>query len=99
MVEIFPPLPYPLDLLLLILLLGLLAATILSRRPRLFVVSAVAILSLLVFLDQQRLQPWVYQYGVMLAALGIFSWKFDDVEGRSATLNVCKIHRREHFFL
>ena len=36
------------------------------------------------------MQPWVYQYLFMLAALGLFSWRYDDVAGRDLTLNICR---------
>lgn len=57
------------DYLLSILLLIALTLAAASRRPRRYLVAAVALTALLVVLDQTRLQPWVYQYLIMLAAL------------------------------
>lgn len=88
--NIFPPIPYPIDWIILLAVFGLLAATILTSKPKRFIWASVAVISLLAFLDQQRLQPWVYQYVCMLAALGLFSWKWDDIEGKNTTLNVCR---------
>lgn len=87
---IFPPIPYPIDWIILLSLFGLLAAAILSSKPKLYIWASVAVVSLLAFLDQQRLQPWVYQYTFMLATLGLFSWKWADVEAKNKTLNVCR---------
>jgi hypothetical protein len=88
--DFLPPIPLPADWVILLALLGLLAATIWSARPRPFIWACVALVSLLVFLDQSRLQPWVYQYTVTLAALGVFTWRGVDIDGRDAALNVCR---------
>ena len=42
-------------------------------------------------LDQTRWQPWVYQYGFLLAALALFSWDSDDIKGREQALNVARL--------
>lgn len=89
-VPIFPPIPYPIDWIILFAIFGLLAAMIFSSRPKPFIWAAVVTVSFLAFLDQQRLQPWVYQYTFMLATLGLFSWKWNDVEAKDATLNVSR---------
>lgn len=52
----------------LLLLIALLLSGI-SRRPRLYLFSGAALTLLLVLLDQTRLQPWVYQYVIMLLLL------------------------------
>lgn len=90
LLDIFPPIPYPFDWLVLLTLFGLLSATIMSSKPKRFVWASVAAVLILAFLDQQRLQPWVYQYTFMLATLGLFSWKWNDIEGRNAALNVSR---------
>lgn len=88
--NIFPSIPYPIEWIIPLVLICLLAATILSSEPKPLIWSSVAVVSLLAFLDQQRLQPWVYQYAFMLGTLGLFSWKWDDSEGKNATLNACR---------
>jgi predicted DCC family thiol-disulfide oxidoreductase YuxK len=88
--SVLPPIPYPFDWIILLVFLGVLAAVIATSRPRPFIWLAVALVLLMVFLDQERLQPWVYQYSFMLAALGFFSWRFDDVVSRDLTLNICR---------
>ncbi len=88
--DIFPPIPFPLDWIILLALFGLLTAIVISSKPKWFIWVSVAVVTLLVLLDQQRLQPWVYQYAFMLATLGLFSWKWDDVEAKNTTLNVCR---------
>jgi hypothetical protein len=50
------------------LLLALLCAAV-RLVPRVAMTSALAIGAVLVALDQSRLQPWVYEYGLLLAVL------------------------------
>lgn len=40
-----------------------------TARPRRYLAASVVLTIALVFLDQTRLQPWVYQYAIMLALL------------------------------
>lgn len=87
---ISPLIPYPLDWIILLILFGILVTTILSSRPKSFIWASVTLVTLLVFLDQQRLQPWVYQYIFMLGALGLFSWKWDDARAKDTALNICR---------
>lgn len=90
LIDIFPPIPYPFDWIILFAVFLALVTTILVPRPRKFIWAVVALVTALAFLDQSRLQPWVYHYMFMLAALGLFSWKFDDTQGKDTTLNVCR---------
>jgi hypothetical protein len=57
------------DYLLSILLIGALALSLISSRPNRYLLAVVVFTVLLVLLDQTRLQPWVYQYVVMLGIL------------------------------
>ena len=52
-----------------ILLIGTLVLTAITGRPRRYLAASVVLTIVLVFLDQARLQPWVYQYAIMLAFL------------------------------
>ncbi|MGE0257326.1 MAG: DCC1-like thiol-disulfide oxidoreductase family protein [Alphaproteobacteria bacterium] len=90
LLDVLPPLSYPIDWIFFLLLSGALVAAIVISWPRPFIWLAVALTLLMVFFDQQRLQPWVYQYGFMLAILGLYSWRFDDVVGRDLILDICR---------
>jgi hypothetical protein len=61
--------PFPVDSLLSILLVAVLVLSALSRNPRRHQAVAVALALLLIVLDQTRLQPWVYQYLIMLLVM------------------------------
>ena len=88
--EIIPPFPYPFDWIILIGILCLLVATIFVPKPKFYIWATVFLTIILVIYDQSRLQPWVYQYVWMLVTLALFSWKFEDSDGRKATLNACR---------
>src|SRR5262244_4075476 len=66
-------------------------AIIVSSQPHPFIVAFLAIMALFCLLDQTRWQPWVYQYGFLLATLALFSWNSDDSAGRKRTLNVARL--------
>jgi hypothetical protein len=55
------------------LLLIVLVFIAFRRNPTCFIVIALTLLALLIFLDQARLQPWVYQYSVILGFLAFQS--------------------------
>ena len=67
----WPPLPSPLDLVVLGALLATLGGVALAPRPRWWAVAATVLALILAADDQSRWQPWFYQYVVMLAALAV----------------------------
>lgn len=48
-----------------------LAAAAFVRRPAIFLAAALAALAAAIFFDQTRLQPWVYQYFLLLVVLAL----------------------------
>jgi hypothetical protein len=72
-------------------LFPLAALTALSARPRTFIAAFLAIIAIFCVFDVTRWQPWVYQYGLILATLGLFSWKEDDPGGQARTLNILRL--------
>jgi len=77
--------------LLIILLLALLLGSLFIPRPRYSVLAAVGIIGIFVVADQSRLQPWVYQYALMLVALGLFSWRRKDIQSMNLALHTCRL--------
>jgi len=67
-VPLTPLLPPPLDWIALTLLWALGVGIIVRARPRAEIVALAAIVALLVFEDQTRCQPWLYQYILTLLA-------------------------------
>jgi hypothetical protein len=67
----WPPLPTPVDAVVVGALLAALAGVALAPRPRWWAVAATALALILAADDQSRWQPWFYQYVVMLAVLAL----------------------------
>jgi predicted DCC family thiol-disulfide oxidoreductase YuxK/uncharacterized membrane protein YphA (DoxX/SURF4 family) len=86
-----PPSIYPADLFLYVALFVLAGAIVVSARPQKFIFLFLGIIVVFCLLDQTRWQPWIYQYGFLLAALALFSWDSDDVQGRERTLNIARL--------
>jgi hypothetical protein len=64
-----PPFVSAHDSVISIVLVGGLILSAIMRRPVSYLLASVLLTLLLIFLDQMRLQPWVFQYGLMLALL------------------------------
>ena len=86
-----PTIPHPIDYIIFVALFGLLAAIVLSSKPRAFIGTFIALMVFLCALDQSRWQPWVFQYLFILGALGLYSWKSEDVQGQKITLNILRL--------
>jgi hypothetical protein len=83
------PLPYPFDYAVYILLIALLAVTGVAPRlssARWWIVASVLLLAALCAQDQSRLQPWCYQYALMLIGGACFS-----LSNADSSLNVCRL--------
>jgi hypothetical protein len=89
--EGLPSVPTLIDGLWLVLLLLLLVAIVLARRPRAYIIAFVVLAGLLSLFDQSRWQPWFYQFLFMFTALTLYPWGEQDPTKREATLNVCRL--------
>jgi hypothetical protein len=67
------------------------AIALISPKPQKFIAAFLAIIAFLCFFDQTRWQPWVFQYGFLLATLALFSWNNDDADGEKRTLNIARL--------
>jgi hypothetical protein len=82
---------YPADLFLYAALFVLAGAILVSARPQKFIFAFLGVVIVFCILDQTRWQPWIYQYSFLLAALALFSWDSDDIDGQKQTLNVARL--------
>jgi uncharacterized membrane protein YphA (DoxX/SURF4 family) len=82
---------YPADLFLYGALFVLAGAILVSARPQKFIFAFLGVVIVFCLLDQTRWQPWIYQFGFLLAALALFSWDSDDAEGREQALNIARL--------
>jgi hypothetical protein len=89
--DLLPQAGHPADYVLFATLFALAAAILVSPRPQKFIVTFLAITIIFCLLDQTRWQPWVFQYGFLLATLALFSWDNEDVAGRNRALNIARL--------
>jgi hypothetical protein len=82
----WPLLAAPLDLIVLGVLLAALGGVALAPRPRWWAAAATALALLLAAEDQSRWQPWFFQYVAMLAALAVARDASDTVAAWRAVL-------------
>ena len=90
-VDWLPIIAHPLDWILFGAFLIFAAAVLISSKPSKFILGALTIIFFLCLFDQTRWQPWVYQYSFLLITLALFSWKSDDVIGRTRALNIARL--------
>lgn len=74
------------------LLLILLTFIAFRKNPMRLIVIALVLIAVLVFLDQTRLQPWVYQYSLLL---GIIAFQSNSA---STTLAACQLAVAAQYF-
>ena len=89
--DLFGSLLHLSDTVLFAALFALAAVILVYPKPQKFIAAFVAIVAIFCLLDVTRLQPWVYQYGLVVLTLGLFSWDSDDVTGRQRTLNIVRL--------
>ena len=89
--DLLPAVPFPLDFALYALMLILLAPLAFAKRMGKYVAAFLILAALLVVWDQSRLQPWFYQYAVMLAALGLGARRGLEGEARARALDACRL--------
>ncbi|MGI8468746.1 MAG: hypothetical protein ACR2N3_09855, partial [Pyrinomonadaceae bacterium] len=64
---------------------------IFSRRPKIFLAVVISSLVLLAFFDYLRLQPWTYQYLLILAVFYWHDWETDGKSAGNQTLGLVQI--------
>ena len=92
-VSLFRPLPSPLDLLVYLgLLTALLGIAVINKPAKLIFIVVVSAV-FLACSDQERLQPWFYQYVFMLAAIGLYGQHQASLQGNrdNSSLNLCRL--------
>lgn len=74
-------LPAPLDLLLALAWVGVLMGVLVAPRPRRLAWAATLLACALILFDQNRLQPWLYEFLLLFPALASVRWDSPDPEG------------------
>jgi hypothetical protein len=81
----------PFDYVLFIALLVLLLIIAINVRPLIAIGAFLVLGSFLCLSDQSRLQPWFYQYAVMLAAFAFYLRNRPDEAHQRLLLNTCRV--------
>ena len=89
--DFLPVIPFPLDVIWLGLIFGLLLAIVMVKQPRKLIFSFLISAGLLSLWDQMRWQPWFYQCFFMLMAIGLYAWKEPSLQNHQAALNACRV--------
>ena len=90
--DLLPVIPSPLDKIWFFSLLGLAAAIAIVARPQRLILIFLVLAGLLCLWDQNRWQPWFYQYLFMLAAIGVVWWKKNgETRSQQQALNACRL--------
>lgn len=89
--HLLPSSIYPIDLFLFAALFILAGAIVILTKPQKVIFTFLGIIIVFCLFDQTRWQPWVYQYGFLLAALALFSWDREDTAGQKRALNIARL--------
>lgn len=90
-VPMFIESPVLVDRLLTIILIISLLSIMFSLQLKFFSVTAISSLVLLTLFDQMRLQPWVYQYLLLLIILTLHQWQREDESVSNQTLGLAQL--------
>lgn len=88
--DFLPAIPSWLAFSLPIFLLLLFGVILVLRRPKHALLAGVGFFALLVLFDYNRLQPWVYSYGFMAAALSCFYRSVSEPRKAASALHACR---------
>lgn len=89
--DLLPIIPSPIDLILFIILLCLLASIGVFRNPQKFIIAFLVLALFLSVLDMNRWQPWFYQYLLMFFVLSFFNYRCDDIKQQNAIITIFKL--------
>ena len=84
------PLAFPFDAVVYAGWLAVLCAVLFTARPARWIAVFLGMAAVLVCFDQSRLQPWFYQYSLMLAAVGVCA-RTGDAASQFACLNTGRL--------
>ena len=89
--ELIPSLPKPFDSILFGFTLILLLLISISRNPQKYIIAFLVCALILAILDQNRWQPWFYQYLLMFFVLSFFNYRCDDTRHLEAIKTIFKL--------
>jgi uncharacterized membrane protein YphA (DoxX/SURF4 family) len=89
--DFLPAIPAPFDFFLFCIAAGLLICIAVFRAPQKFIIAFIILAALFAIQDQNRWQPWFYQYLMMFFVLSFFNFRCDDVKQQNAIITIFKL--------
>jgi hypothetical protein len=89
--SMFPLIDDAVALVLYLALFLLAAIALVTPKPSGFIAAFLAIIAAFCLTDQTRWQPWVFQYGFLLAAMARHPWNGADADGEERTLDIARL--------
>lgn len=90
-VDFLPVINHPFDIILFCITISLLVCIVILRNPQKFIIAFIVCAILLAILDQNRWQPWFYQYVLMLFVVSFFNFRCDDTKQQHAIVTIFKL--------
>lgn len=89
--DFLPNLHHPIDIILFIITLLLLACIIIFKNSHKYIIAFIICSLLLALLDQNRWQPWFYQYLLMFFVLSFYDFNKNDTKHSDAIVTIFKL--------
>lgn len=86
-----PSLPHPADKIVFGLFLALTLLLVFARKPRWLIAGILLLGTYMAVADQNRLQPWFYQYMLMMLILAFYNWRVDEPKDYTVIFTTLRI--------
>jgi hypothetical protein len=67
------------------------AIAVVAPKPKWWIAAFLAVMAAFCLADQTRWQPWVFQYGFLLAVIALHSWNGADTGSETRSLNIARL--------
>ncbi|MGZ4049424.1 MAG: hypothetical protein ACXVNN_08670, partial [Bacteroidia bacterium] len=89
--DFLPTFHHPVDFILLGLVSTLLILISIFRNPQKYIIAFLFLALTLALFDQNRWQPWFYQYVLMFFVVSFFNFRCDDIKHQNAIVTIFKL--------
>ena len=89
--DYLPIIKHPVDYILLGIVFILLLCICIFRKPQKIIITFLIITFIIALFDQNRWQPWFYQYLMMFFVLSFFNYRCEDIKHANAIITIFKI--------
>lgn len=88
---LLPQVNHPFDIILFVCAIVLLICISIFRNPQKFIIAFLCFALILALLDQNRWQPWFYQYILMFFVLSFFNFRCDNIKHQNAVITILRL--------